>query len=112
MLEAILLRMLRASGKYQTVQRLASNTRGDYIVRGRLHQFEEISGTPIQARVTFELELYDQKTGTTAWTHFYSQEEPVTGKSVPDVVQALNRNVQRGLSEATDSLDRFFATRK
>jgi ABC-type uncharacterized transport system auxiliary subunit len=112
MLEAILLRMLRASGKYQTVQRLASNTRGDYIVRGRLHQFEEISGTPIQARVTFELELYDQKTGTTAWTHFYSQEEPVTGKSVPDVVQALNRNIQRGLTEATDSLDRFFATRK
>ena len=112
MLEAILLRMLRASGKYQAVQRLASNTGGDYIIRGRLHQFEEVSGTPVQARVTFELELYDQKTGTTSWTHFYSHEEPVSGKSVPDVVQALNRNVQRGLTEATDSLDRFFATRK
>jgi ABC-type uncharacterized transport system auxiliary subunit len=112
MMEAILLRMLRASGKYQSVQRQASNTQGDYILRGRLHQFEEVAGTPLQARVSFELELYDTKTGTTAWTHFYSQEEAVTGKAVPDVVQALNRNVQRGLTEATDSLDRFFATRK
>jgi ABC-type uncharacterized transport system auxiliary subunit len=112
MVEAILLRMLRASGKFATVQRQASNTQGDYIVRGRLHQFEEVAGTSLQARVTFELELYDQKTGTTAWTHFYSQDEPVTGKGVPDVVQALNRNIQRGLTEATDSLDRFFATRK
>ena len=37
MLESMLLRLLRGSGKYRTVQRLASNTQGDYIVRGRLH---------------------------------------------------------------------------
>ena len=110
MIETILVRMLRASGKYQTVQRQASNTRGDFILRGRLHQFEELSGPPVVARVSFELELYELKSGTTVWSHFYSSEEPVNGKDVPDVVQALNRNVQRGLVEATASLDRFFAS--
>jgi ABC-type uncharacterized transport system auxiliary subunit len=111
MMEAILLRMLRASGRYRTVQRQASNTRGDFILRGRLHQFEELSGPSVNARVTFELELYDLQSGTAVWTHFYSREEPVGGKEVPDVVQALNRNVQRGLAEATASLDQFFASR-
>lgn len=111
MLEAMLVRLLRASGKYQTVQRLGSNTRGDFILRGRIHQFEEVTGSAVAARVTFELELYEQKSGTTVWSHFYTSEEPVNGKEVPDVVQAFNRNVQRGLGEATASLDHFFASR-
>ena len=110
MLETMLVRSLRASGKYQTVQRLASNTRGDYILRGRLHRLEEVAGPPMLARVTFELELYDQKTGTTVWTHYYSSDEPVNGKEVPDVVQAINRNVQRGLAESLADLDRYFAS--
>ena len=110
MLETMLVRSLRASGRYQTVQRLASNTRGDYILRGRLHRLEEVAGPPMLARVTFELELYDQKTGTTVWTHYYSSDEPVNGKEVPDVVQAINRNVQRGLAESLADLDRYFAS--
>ena len=111
MLESMLLRLLRGSGKYRTVQRLASNTQGDYIVRGRLYQLEEADGPSLAARVSFELELYEKKSGTVVWSHFYSHHEPVSGKEVPDVVQAFNRNVQRGLAEAAASLDRFFASR-
>ena len=112
MLESMLLRLLRGSGKYRTVQRLASNTQGDYIVRGRLHQLEESSSPILAARVSFELELYEKKSGTVVWSHFYSHDEPVSGKEVPDVVQAMNRNVQRGLAESIASLDQFFASQK
>jgi ABC-type uncharacterized transport system auxiliary subunit len=112
MLESMLLRMLRASGKYRTVQRLASNTQGDYILRGRLYQMEEADSPALAARVSFELELYEKKSGTVVWTHFYSHDEPVSGKQVPDVVQGFNRNVQSGLAEALTSLDQFFASQK
>lgn len=111
MLEAMLLRLLRSSGKYRSVQRLGSNARGDYIVRGRLHQFEEVSGPGLAARVTFEIELYEQASGTTVWSHLYSHDEPVAGKDVPAVIEALNRNVQRGLAEAASRLDDYFAAR-
>lgn len=112
MLESMLVRLLRASGKYRTVQHLASNTQGDYILRGRLHQMEESNSPSLMARVSFELELYEKKSGTVVWTHFYSHDEPVSGKEVPDVVQAFNRNVQGGLAEAAASLDQFFASQK
>ncbi len=109
MLEAMLVRMLRDSGRYGTVQLLRSNARGDYIVRGRLHEMDELSGTPLTARVAFEVELYEIKSGTTVWSRAYSHDEPVAGKDVPAVVAALNRNVQRGMSEIVAGLDAYFA---
>lgn len=112
MLEAMLMHLLRSSGKYQTVQRLGSNTHGDYIVRGRLHYLEEGPGSPLAARVAFEVELYELKSGTTVWSHFYSHDEPVTGKEVSAVVAALNRNVQRGLAEVAAGMDQFFTSQK
>jgi len=109
MLEAVLLRTLRASGHYRTVQSLRSNARGDYIIRGRLQNLEEVSGGSLAARVTFEIELYEIKTGTTVWSQFYSRDEPVNGKGVAEVVAALDRNVQRGLEQITSGLDQYFA---
>ncbi len=110
MVEAALLRMLRESGRYRTVQTLRSNAQGDYILRGRLHNFEEISGSQIAARVAIEIELYEIKTGTTVWTQFYSHDEPVNGKDVAAVVQALDHNVQRGLQQITAGLAQYFAS--
>ncbi len=109
MLEAILMRLLREAGRYRTVQLLRSNARGDYIVRGRLHNFEELAGRAPAARVTLEIELYDVKSGTTVWSQFYSHDEPVNGKDVPAVVQALDRNVQRGLAQITAGIEQYFA---
>src|SRR5207253_9732934 len=96
-----------ASGRYRTVQPLHSNARGDFILRGRLHHFEEVSAGSLGARVAFEMELYEAKTGTAVWTHFYSSEEPVQGKEVAQVVQALERNVKRGLQEVTTGLEQY-----
>jgi len=112
MLEALTVRLLRTSGKYTSVQSLGSNARGDYILRGRLHSFEEVSGvSSLTARVTLEAELYDPATGTVVWSHFYTHDEPVNAKTVPAVVEALNRNARAGLEEITRSLDAWFTQR-
>ena len=111
MLEAILMRMLRESGRYRTVQLLRSNARGDYIVRGRLHSLEELAGRAPAARVTLEIELYEVNTGTTVWSQFYSHDEPGNGKEVSAVVEALNRNVQRGLAQITAGIEHYFSSR-
>ena len=110
MLEVILLRMLRQSGRYQTVQLLRSNTRGDFILRGHLQSFEEISGEPIRARVALEIELFEVKSGTTVWSQFYSHDEPVNGKDVSAVVEGLDRNVQQGMAQITAGIDHYFAS--
>lgn len=110
MVEGILMRLLRASGRYRGVQPQRSNARGDFIIRGRLHEFEEVSQPQLAARVAMEFELDEIETGTTVWSQFYSHDEPANGKDVPAVVEALERNVQRGLQQVAAGLDQYFAT--
>jgi ABC-type uncharacterized transport system auxiliary subunit len=111
MLVDVLLRDLRASGKYRAVDVLRSNSHGDYILYGRLYDFKEISAAPLLARITVDLELRETKTGSTVWNHYYSHDEPVTGKDISAVVAALDRNAQRGMGEVKSSLDQYFSTR-
>lgn len=105
----MLLRLLRASGRYRTVQLAGTNVHGDYLVRGRVLHFEEVDTPSLSARVAIEAELYDPAKGMTVWSHLYEQDEPVSGKDVPSVVAAVNRNVQRGLGEISASLEQYFA---
>ncbi len=111
MLVGVLLRDLRASGKYRAVDVLRSNSHGDFILYGRLYDFKEISAAPLMARLTLELELRETKTGSTVWTHYYSHDEPISGKDISAVVAALDRNAQRGMGEIKASLDQYFSTR-
>jgi ABC-type uncharacterized transport system auxiliary subunit len=111
MLVNVLLRDLRNSGKYRAVDVLRSNSRGDYILYGRLYDFKEVSGSTLLARLTLDLELRETKTGATVWTHYYSHDEPVSGKDISAVVAALDRNAQRGMVEVKSSLDQYFSTR-
>lgn len=110
MIEEVLLRELRASGRYRDVSLLRSSSRADYILHGRLYDFKEVSGEPLQARVTAEFDLKDAKSGATVWSHYYKHDEPVSGKDVAAMVAALDRNVQRGLEEITTSLDQYFSS--
>jgi ABC-type uncharacterized transport system auxiliary subunit len=107
MISDVLLRQLQESERYQHVYSLRSDTRGDYVLRGRLYDFREITG--VAARVAFEFELRDSKTGATVWSRSYSHDEPVDGKNVTAVVAALNRNVQSGLSEVMGGLEQYFS---
>lgn len=109
MIEEVLLRELRASGRYRAVNYRRSNMQGDFALRGRLYDFKELTGGQLSARVTFELEMRDLKSGATVWTHYFSHDEPVSGKDVTDVVAALDRNVQRSVAEVVASLDQYFA---
>jgi cholesterol transport system auxiliary component len=109
MIEEVLLRELRASGRYRAVHSRRSNANGDFLIRGRLYDLKEVTGGSILARVTFEVELRDLKTATTVWTHYYTHDEPVNGKSVTNVVSALDKSVQQGVKEVVAGVDQYFA---
>jgi ABC-type uncharacterized transport system auxiliary subunit len=108
MLQEVLFREFRASGKYKTVNTLRSNARGDYILNGRLYDFKEVTGSAFAARVAVEYELREMKTGTTVWSHYYSHDEPVSGKDVGAVAAAIDRNVQGIVSQVQASVAEYF----
>jgi cholesterol transport system auxiliary component len=110
MIEEVLLRELRASGRFRAVHGQRSNLSGDYLLHGRLFDFKELTGPPLVARVTIGLELRDIKTGETVWEHFYSHDEPVEHKNIASVVATLNQNVQHGIAEFQASLEQYFAS--
>src|SRR6266566_1038553 len=112
MIQEILLRQLRTSGRYQEVDLLRSNARGDYLLLGRLFDFKEVSGNALVARLTVEWELRDMKTASTVWTHYYTHDEPVNGKEMSSVVAALDHNVQQSVGEVKSGLDQFFSVQQ
>lgn len=109
MIHDVLLRELQQSGRYEHIYSLRSDVRGDYVLRGRLYEFREIDGNGLFARVAFDFELRDCKTGSTVWNHSYSHDEPAKGKDVSAVIAAMDHNVQNGLSEVLSGLDRYFS---
>ena len=104
-----LIRVLNASGDYQSVTGLGSNSTGQFVVRGRLYEFAEVDGANITGLVSMEFELYDRKSGKVLWTHFYSQSEPVPSKEISAVVTALDTNLDHGLKEVAAGLNQYFA---
>jgi len=111
MLQTMILQQLRGSGKYKTVQRITSSSRGDYILRGHMSSLTEMDlPTGIVGRFAIQMELYQQKSGSVVWTQSYYHDEPVANKKVNDVVEALQRNVQNGLNELATGLEQYFAS--
>lgn len=109
MMQNILLRKLRSTGRCKDVNTLRSGARGDYLLRGRLYDFKEVSGKNFVARLSFDLEMHDTKTNATVWTFSYNYDEPVGAKNISSVVAALDRNVQRAAGEVTNALDQYFS---
>lgn len=111
MIETMLLERLRASGQYKSVQRLAGAARGDYVLRGRLISLKELDlPSGIVGRFAITLDLFQPRTGTIVWTQSYEHDEPVEKKTVNDVVEALQKNVETGLGQLTASLGQYFAS--
>jgi ABC-type uncharacterized transport system auxiliary subunit len=106
-----LVRLLRSSGKFQSVDTPRNSIKPDYIVQGKIYEFAEMDKPQVFARVSLEIELHDAKTGRTVWSRVYTNEESVTGKEMPDVVHSLDQNLGRGLSEIVTGLDEYFAGR-
>lgn len=110
MIRDVLLRELRDSNRFEGVYNWGSNVRGDYVVRGHLYDFREVSGSSLVARVTIEFELHDARTGASVWTHFYSHDEPVPRKDISAVVEALDHDAQKAIVEFRAGLDQYFAS--
>jgi ABC-type uncharacterized transport system auxiliary subunit len=110
MIQTSLIRLLRESGNYQSVANLSGAPAGEFVVRGRLDDFEEVDGPSISGFVSMEFELYDRKSGKVVWTHSYSQSEPVQGKEISAVVTALDVDLTRGLKEVAAGLNQYFST--
>jgi len=112
MVRKALLRALRSSGKYQRVLESGSSANGDYVLRGKLEEFDEVDGASIQTKISLHVELVDRKTNQNVWDHTVEREEPVSSKTVVDVVQSLDRNLQHVVSETTSEVDKFLTSRR
>jgi ABC-type uncharacterized transport system auxiliary subunit len=106
------LRALRDSGKYRRVLEAGSTANGDYLLSGKLEEFDEVDQASIQTRISLYVELIDRKTNQNIWDRTIEREEPVSGKSVVEVVQSLDRNLQHVAAETAAQLDLFLAGRR
>ncbi len=110
LMQDMVITSLRGSGSYRAVSRISSHMRGDYIVRGHLYALDEVQSPGLASRFSFQLELFDPKSEATVWAGTYTHDEPVNGKKVSDVVEALDRNVRAGLTQLASELNQYFAS--
>lgn len=104
MMQTMVARTLRDTGRFRSVGRLINNATGDYIVRGHLYALEEVDYPALQARFSLELDLYDPKTRRVIWSQTYSREEPVHKKDVSAIVETLHQEVSAGIDQLTAGL--------
>jgi len=108
-----LIHVLRASGKFKSVQEAGSTAEGDYTVRGKLLEFSELDGNGgngIVTRVSLDLELREVRTGRQVWDQVLTHDDPVQAKTVSDVVQSLDRNLQVVLGDAASAIGSYVTT--
>lgn len=111
MVKTLLIRRLRASRRYQSVAQVGSSAQGEFLLHGRLYNFEEVDqGGEVSALVSMEFELVDRNTRKNVWNHVYTRTTPVQGKGIPDVVAALDRSLEQGLTEVMFALNTYFST--
>ncbi len=108
MLQDALVRGLRSTGHYRSVMIVRGEGGGDYSLAGHLYEFGEVDGSEIVARLHYTVRLRDRKTGMIIWTHTYNHDEPASAKTVPNVVAAMDKNVQRSVEEVQAGLDEYF----
>ena len=104
LLQDALARGLRSSGEFRSVTTLRSDANVDYYLTGQLYAFREVTGGNILARLRFDVELMDLKKGKMVWRHTYNHDEPVSGKTLPDIVTAMDKNVRQAVQEVQDGL--------
>jgi ABC-type uncharacterized transport system auxiliary subunit len=112
MICASLVQALRASGRYRSVSETGSSAAGDYLLRGKLYEFDEVDRETIQTSISLQVDLVDMKTKHVVWDNLVQRDEPVGSKNIKDVVQSLDRNLQAVVKEAAGEVDRFLAARR
>jgi cholesterol transport system auxiliary component len=110
MLRDALVRGLRSSGQFRAVMTFRSDSRGDFLVTGHLYEFKEVDASPIVARLSYDVELRDQKTARTIWKFSYNHDEPASENTVNAVAEAMSRNVQRSVQEVQGGIQLALST--
>jgi|SRR5271166_5364632 len=108
MLRNSMVRGLRASGRFRSVEALRSDSTGDFILTGHLYDFKEMDTSGVQAQLNFDVELHELKTGKIVWTFAYNHEEPVANKTVAELAAAMDKNVQRAVQAVQAGLEEYF----
>jgi ABC-type uncharacterized transport system auxiliary subunit len=109
MVKDALIHVLRASGKFKSVQEAASSAEGDYNLRGKLLEFSEVDSNGISTRISLDLELREVRTGRLVWNETFTHDDPVQAKTVADVVQSLDRNLQVVLGNVASDVGTYVA---
>lgn len=109
MIRELLVRRLRASGRYRQVQEAPSSAAGDFLIRGELYEFSEVDDPGIATRISLELEVVADKSGLVVWSHDYKRDETVEGKTIEDVVSSLDHNLQQVLIESASGIETFLS---
>jgi ABC-type uncharacterized transport system auxiliary subunit len=104
-----LVQTLRASGKYRSVLESSSSAAGDYLLRGKLYEFNEVDRDTIQTSISLQVDLLDVKSKRIVWDDLVRRDEPVSSKSVQDVVASLDRNLRAVVKETAGAIDAFLA---
>jgi ABC-type uncharacterized transport system auxiliary subunit len=110
MVQNMLVTVLRRQGQFRSVSKVTSNVRGEYVLRGHLFAMYGVDQPELVARFTLQLELYDPGTRTTVWSQIYTHDEPVQGKTVPDIVIAMDKNVTAGLQQLSAGIEQYFVS--
>jgi ABC-type uncharacterized transport system auxiliary subunit len=109
MISESLLQALRASGKYRSVIESSSAETGDYRLRGRLYEFDELDGDTIQTCISLRVDLVSVKTREAVWGDLVTHQDPVRSKNVQEVVASLDRNLQAVVKETARDIGNFLA---
>lgn len=104
LLQDALARGLRSSGAFRAVTTLRSDASAEFCLDGQLYAFREVSGNSFAARLHYDVALMDLRKGKVIWRHAYDHDVPVSGKSVSDVVAAMDKNVQQSVQEVQDGI--------
>ena len=110
MVQNMLVTVLRRQGQFRSISKVTSNVRGEYVLRGHLFAMYGVDQPELVARFTLQLELYDPATRTTVWSQIYTHDEPVQGKNVPAIVEAMDRNVTAGLQQLSTGITQYFVS--
>jgi ABC-type uncharacterized transport system auxiliary subunit len=112
MVSQSLVQALRASGKYRSVMESSSSAPGDYQLRGKLYEFDEVDRDTIQTSISLRVDLVNMKTRQIVWGALVKHEEPVRSKNVQDVVASLDRNLQAVVKETADGIGKFLEAQR
>ena len=84
---------------------------GDYLLRGKHYEFDEVDRETIQTSISLQVDLEDVKTKRIVWDDLVQRDEPVGSKNVKDVVASLDRNLRAVVKETASEIDKFLTAR-